>query len=116
MSGFWRGAEDDIEAGGEFADGRTVHGVKINGDEVARFCVDIFPDAVLFVPCISLDVALGGEQFLAALFDLEMNVRGASGVRNGFNGAEIIFAGGTGEEAAEALEVCVALGVLISGV
>src|SRR5437660_7944275 len=71
---------------------------------------------------MALDVALRGEQFFSGPLDLEVNVRRTAGVGDRFDGAEIIFARGSGEKAAEALEVGIAvlrvaaLGVQVSAV
>ena len=54
---------------------------------------DAAPDAVLVVAGMPLDVALRRQQVLAALLDLEVDVRRAAGVRHRLDGAEVVFAG-----------------------
>ena len=73
-------------------------------------------DAVPRVARVALDVALGGEQLLPALLDLEVDVRRAAGVRDRLDGAEVVLAGRAGQEPAEALEVLVLLVLLLVAV
>src|SRR6266545_6230112 len=114
-SGFGRQAHDDIEARGKFANARSFERGERDRNGVALLLVlDTFPDAVLLVAGMALDVALGDELLFALHLDREMNVRRAPGVRHRFDGAEEIFAGQAGQEPAEALEVGVAL-VAVSG-
>jgi hypothetical protein len=71
-----------------------------SGDEVAHLLVaEFFPDAVAVVAGIALDGELRGQQFLAARFDLVMNVRRAPGVGHGFDGAEERLTTAAGDEA-----------------
>src|SRR5688500_582658 len=63
---------------------------------------------------MSLHVALGGEFLHSFALDGIVNVRGAAGVGDWLDGAEVVFAAGAGEKAAESLEVFVAL-LLVAG-
>ena len=88
-------------------------GCEIDRHRVARLRVaDALVDEVLLVLRLALDVALGGQEFFAALPDLEVNVRGPAGVRHRLDGAEVVFAGGPGQEPAETLEVLVVFGAM----
>ncbi len=62
---------------------------------------------------MAFDEQLRGVDPSAVLADAEMDVGGAAGVGDGFDRAEIIAAIGTGEEAAVALEVFVAMVVAL---
>src|SRR5262249_30516201 len=90
---------------------REVHRDRLAGTRIA----DAIPDAVACVAGITLDVTLRGEQFALLALHLEMNVRRAAGVWHRLDGAEIIFASGTGEEPTVALEVFVAGSVVVGG-
>ena len=57
----------------------------------------------------ALDVALRGEILLAGPLELEVDVGRAAGIGHGLHGAEVVLAARAGEEAAEALEVGVAI-------
>ncbi|MFM1944907.1 MAG: hypothetical protein RI897_3889 [Verrucomicrobiota bacterium] len=73
---------------------------------------DITEDGVGGVEFVALDVALGGEEVLGFAADLKVDVWGAAGVGDGFDGAEVVFPGRAGEEASVALEVSVAFGLV----
>ncbi len=74
--------------------------------------LDIAEDSIRGIEFVALDVALGGEEVLGVATDLEVDVRGAARVGDGFDGAEVVFTGGAGEEASVALEVGVAFGLV----
>lgn len=95
MSVLWGEAHDDVEVGGEFAGFGVLDGGEVDDEGVADFFVlDAAEGAVVFVAGVAFDVALGGP-FLAALdFDGEVDVRGAAGVGDGFDGAEVVAAVG----------------------
>ena len=67
-------------------------------------------EAVFCVSLIARDEALGGEGALVVPVNGEVDMRGAGVVGDGFDGAEIVAAIAAGHEAAEALEVVIALG------
>src|SRR5438552_1975184 len=98
-----RNAQDDVELRRQFADARAFHGGKVHDDGFAGLGVaDAAQDAVPFVAGLTLDVALRGEEFLAALLDLEVDMRRPPRVRDRLDSAEIVFAAGPGQKAAEA--------------
>src|SRR5207245_1168627 len=69
---------------------------------------DAAEDAVGAILRMTVDEDLRGEQLLAALLDLDVDVRRATGIRHRFDGAEAILAIRPGGEATEALEVGIA--------
>ena len=71
-------------------------------------------DHVLGVLGLTLDITLGGPFLTALHFYGKVDVRSTAGIGDGLDGAEIILAGGAGEEAAEALEICVAPGLAVA--
>src|SRR5262249_9640239 len=105
-----RPAQNDVELGRQLADLGILHLGELDGDRLARLGIaDAAVDAVLVVARLALDVALRREQLLALALDLEVDVRRAAGVGDRLEGAEVVLAAGAGQEAAEALEVLVAL-------
>src|SRR2546422_8712270 len=109
-SSHFRGeTEHDVEASGDFADARSFERSKFHRHGLPLLEVlDTFPNAVFFIAGMTLDVALGGQQFFAALFDLVVNVRRAARIRHRLDGAEQIFACRSGDEAPKTLEILVA--------
>src|SRR5579859_7459111 len=107
LSALRREAEDDVEPGRQFADPRVLHRGEVHQYGVARLGVDGPEDAVLVVLRLALDVALRRQQLLAVALDLEMDVRRPAGIRDRLDRAEVVFAVGSGQEAAEALEILV---------
>jgi len=55
--------------------------------------VNAIENSISFVSWLAFDVALRRELLVAARFDGEMDVRRATGIGDGFNGAEEILAG-----------------------
>lgn len=108
-------AEDDIEFGRKFADAGTFERIEWDNDGVANFFVaDATEDTIAFIAGLAFDVALGGEFFTAFGFNSEMDVGSAARIRDGLDRAKEVFAGRTGEKAAEALEMGVSF-VLVIG-
>jgi len=104
-------AHDDVEFGAEFTGFAACDGGEGDGDGgLMFFGAEVFPDAVFGVAGVVFDVTLSGPFFAALHFDGEVDVRGAAWIGDGFDGAEDVFAGGAGEEAAERLEVFVFFG------
>src|SRR5579871_1026884 len=62
------------------------------------------PDEVPRVARIAVDVELGGQQFPRAQLDLEVDVRGASGIRRRPDRVKAILAAGADADPGEALE------------
>ena len=105
-----RVAEDDVERRGELADLGTLERREVDGHGIAGLRVlEFLIDEVACVARLALDVALGGEELLVALLDLEVDVGRTAGVRDRLDRAEVVLAAGTREEPAESLEVAVVL-------
>src|SRR5262249_37232062 len=113
-----RDAQDDVELRGELADPRLLERREIDAHSgLGLLVADAAVDAVLFVAGVALDVALRAEQFLAALLNLEVDVRrGPARIEDRLDRAEIVLAVGRGHETAETLEVLVLLILLLSTV
>src|SRR5579884_2498794 len=66
-------AQHNIELRRQLADARFLHWRELDSNRLALFGIaNTSIDAVALVARIALDVALGREQFLAALLDLEV--------------------------------------------
>src|SRR5262245_7568880 len=73
---FRRPAQHHVEFGRMLADLRSFHGHEVNGNRIAGLWVaDGAIDAVARIAGMALDVALRSQQLLAALLDLEVDVR-----------------------------------------
>src|SRR5947207_2309457 len=102
---FGRQAHHHIESRGQFTGARAFQWIEWNGHGVARLLIlDAFPDPILLVARVALDVALRDEFLLSLHLDRKMDVRRAAGVGDGFDRAEHVFTRRASEEAAEALE------------
>src|SRR5262245_1562654 len=111
----WCDSERNVEFRCQLANPGFLDLFKIDGDRSAGlFVADAAVDAVAVVAVVALDIALRGQQFLAALFDFEVNMRRESWVRHRSYGTEVIFSTRCGHEAAKALEILVAL-VAVAG-
>src|SRR5262245_16800359 len=96
--------------GGQFADARLFERGEVDNDGLAELGIaNALEDGILLVARISLDVALRAELLLPLHFNDEVNMRRATGVRNGFNGAKQVIARRAGHETSEALKVHIAL-------
>src|SRR5205823_8183445 len=105
-----RVSEDDIELYRQFAYARTWNRSEGDDHGSAGFGVlDLIQNHVGLVLRVSLDVTLRRELFVSVHLDGEVDVRCARGIGDGLDGAKIVFAGGTGEEATKTLEVGVPL-------
>ena len=103
------GSEDDVELGAEFS-GFGIRDWFERDHEVLNRFSEALDEAVFCVSLIARDEALGGEGALVVPVNGEVDMRGAGAVGDGFDGAEIVAAIAAGHEAAEALEVVIALG------
>jgi len=101
-------SEDDIELGSEFS-GFGIRDRFERNHEVFNWFSEALDEAVFCVSLIARDKALGGEGALVFPVDGEVDMRGTGAVGDGFDGAEIVAAIASGHEAAEALEVVIAL-------
>src|SRR5262245_42824106 len=98
--------QHDVETSRQLAHLRRRDLRKVDGDRLPSLVVaQPAVDEVTVVAGVSLDVQLRGQQFLAALLHLEMNVRRAARIRHRLDGAKVILTGRAGGEPAEALEV-----------
>ena len=110
-------AEHDVEASGQLADLGLLDGLEGNDDRGALAGVaDAVEHAVASVLRVARHINLRREQLLAALPDAEVDVRRASGVGNGLDGAEEVLAILAGLEAPVALEVGVVARVAVARV
>src|SRR5688572_23131007 len=79
---FRRHAQNDVEAGRQLAGLRPLDRGEVDGHAVPRLAArDAAVHPVLGVPLVALDVALGAEQLLLPLLDLEVDVRRPKRVR-----------------------------------
>src|SRR5262249_27651240 len=104
-----RQADHDVHAGRQLANLRFLDRLEIDQDQLPL--QRVAQAAELPVPPVlrmAVDEELGGEQFPAALLDLDVDVRGSAGIRHQLDGTEAMLALGAGGEAAEALEVGIA--------
>src|SRR6476646_2487465 len=92
-----RGSDHDVEPGRQLADLRLLDLGEVHRDRRQGLRVaDALVDAVLLIAGVTLDVALGDEQLLLRLLDLEVNVRRPPGVRDRLDGPEVVLAGRAG--------------------
>src|SRR5262249_46464896 len=91
-----REAEHDVEPRRQPTAARLLEGGAVDDDLVARRGVgNPSEDAVPLVARLALDVALGREQLLAPLLNLEVDVPGTAGVGDRFDGPEVVLAART---------------------
>ena len=103
-------AEDDVEAAGFFTSLGSCNGVEVNRHGLLQLGIAQTPEnKVPLVAWITLDITLGSELVSSLGLYRNVEVGGSAGIRHRLDGAKIVFAGGTGEEAAVTLKVFVEL-------
>ena len=87
-------AHDDVELRSKFADLGFANRREVHDHGFTRFGVLYSAQhAVLLILRGTLDLTLGGPFFAAFHFHREVDVRGATGIGNRFDGPEIVIAG-----------------------
>src|SRR6266550_2341089 len=109
-----RSADDDVETGRKLAGFGILDRLEVGANEFALDRVaHAAKDAVPRIARVTGDKDLAGQQFAAALPDLEMDVRRRpAGVGDGLDGAEAVFTGGGGNEPSVPLEIPIPPGVI----
>src|SRR5438445_1437240 len=109
-----RESQHDIKFSGQFSDARTLDWRKINNYRLTGFGIfNVFQDAIAFIEWFALYVTLRRPLFAALHFDRIMDMSRTPGIGHWLNRAKIVFAGRTGHEPAEALEVSIAVRLIL---
>src|SRR5438094_1425827 len=109
-----RESQHDIKFSGQLSDARTLDWRKINNYRLTGFGIfNVFQDAIAFIEWFALYVTLRRPLFAALHFDRIMDMSRTPGIGHWLNRAKIVFAGRTGHEPAEALEVSITLCLIL---
>src|SRR5262249_52986476 len=109
--------QHDVEPRGQLARARAFDRREVDDDGLARLAVrDRLQHAVALIPGLALDVALRGPLVAPLHLEREVDVARAPRIEHGLDRAEVVLAGRPSHEAAEALEVLLALRMLVARV